>query len=133
MSQKLNANAGRHVVLAITGYFRSIAHGSDKDGDGSLQVSSLHFPEMKVLTSMMKMSVLVCRYDKEPICSGLKLPQCKAPAGKLLHQSSLLGANCWFPLSVKDFTLFFCLPFFLCFLTLPKVDIWLCGVMRRIY
>ncbi len=105
MSQKLNANAGRHVVLAITGYFHSIAHGSaSKGGDGSLQVSSLHFPEMKVLTSMMKMSVLVCRYDKEPICSGLKLPQRKAPAGKLLHQSSLLGANCWFPLSVKDFT-----------------------------
>jgi FKBP12-rapamycin complex-associated protein len=38
MSQKLNANAGRHVVLAITGYFRSIAHGSaSKGGDGSLQ------------------------------------------------------------------------------------------------
>jgi hypothetical protein len=105
MSQKLNANAGRHVVLAITGYFRSIAHGSaSKDGDGSLQVSSLHFAEMKVLTSMMKMSVLVCRYDKEPMCSGLKLLQHKVPTGKLLHQSSLLDANCWFPLSVKDFT-----------------------------
>jgi hypothetical protein len=117
MSQKLNANAGRHVVLAITGYFRSIAHGSaSKGGDGSLQVSSLHFPEMKVLTSMMKMSVLVCRYDKEPMCTGLKLLQHKAFAGKLLHQSSLLGANSWFPFSVKDFTsIFFAFLFLFAF------------------
>lgn len=39
----MHAAAGRHVVLAITGYFRSIANGAaDNGGDGSLQVPGVH-------------------------------------------------------------------------------------------
>jgi FKBP12-rapamycin complex-associated protein len=49
-SRGQHAAAGSHVVLAITGYFRSISSGeADNGGDGCLQVrarSVMHIPSL---------------------------------------------------------------------------------------